>query len=539
MDYDPPSEGQDRGHDRSLTRLARVHQKICYLRRLQQLRVRRALTLSDAGAVTPVGSRETENRVTGGIYRVLEEQLVEHNLLLLRKQLDCLCRRDAGLASQLQELDHQMNDLRLDTEESPDQETDSQASSDECEVIPGTFGHSVSAPHPSSAPPFSLNTRDPPAVPPALGPGPRGPGSGPDRVRLDGFIASLLRRRVPRAPRPSRPRTSITTDPTQISLRSAGLGAWRGGETLHQGTSEMAVGFSNTNVSQPPVATLPKRSEEEKEAHSSPKRRTPPPCPSRVPKDTEASTKRSRLATQTKNHRRADGSSSHTSQKGMGHVTKARAPAGSKHGRTGSKHGRTESKHARTGSKSIKAGQEENRSTNKEARSSEQNRWTQCSGSRRRTGSRRTDRVPASSPADQLLDEHMTSSRTNKGRRHHHRSHRQSQQQLLHRGHDTGVAPTRYKTPLLPSGRSSSSSSTLMDNSQEDRSNYTSCFADQESCEENTGGARGGRRGGARGLMGGRSREVTQDLVKIKASRHLKKKLLHFRSGSLKLMTTV
>ncbi|XP_035467030.2 dapper homolog 1 [Scophthalmus maximus] len=57
-----------------------------------------------------------------------EEEELEENILLLRKQLNCLRRRDAGLISQLEELDRQISDLRLDTEESHDQ-SDSRPSS--------------------------------------------------------------------------------------------------------------------------------------------------------------------------------------------------------------------------------------------------------------------------------------------------------------------------------------------------------------------------------------------------------------------------
>ncbi|KAK0152881.1 Dapper 1 [Merluccius polli] len=638
--------------------------ELCYRRRRQRLRVWHALALrSDAGPLSPVSSRETGIRDS-----VLEEQLVEQELLLLRKQLDCLRRRDAGVISQLQDLDHQMNDLRFHTEESHDPETDSRASSGfyelsdavsgslslsnssnsvfseslsschsstyECEVIPlfsGRFRRSVSAPHPASTPPSSLQsplqTRDPTADHPAPGPGPGGPqgSAGQNRVRplvaaehhtrLDGYISTLLQRRVP-PPRPSRPRTSITTDPTKGILRLASLvarppptlGARRGEEVVackgqdgHLANqvysaaktpklSVCSLGFLNTSNSSPFAATLPKRLKEEKEKKVAMDSVS-------APKNTEASPKhstgRTRLATPRKKHNprpsrqtgAADwlalGSSSHTLQEGMGLM--ARVQAGSKHGRTGSKN--------------IKAGQEVTRSTIEEARSSEHNpqrgdKWTRCSGSRRfrvaedPAGSRRKDRVPE----DQLLDKHATSSRTTRGRRHRHR------------GRDAGVAVAkpRYRrkacchqrvTPDRPSEaarrsdrcgrsrptsgrleRSSSSSSllllpsssTLMDTSEEDHSNYTSnCFADQGSCEEDTmvgssscsdpeekggagGGARdgGGRGGGGEGagrLVGRMSRQAggTQDLVKIKASRNLKKKLLHFRSGSLTLMTTM
>ena len=59
--------------------------ELCYRRRRQKLRVRHALTLrSDAGPLTPVSSREAENRVTGshrGVCPGMEEQLVEQNLV--------------------------------------------------------------------------------------------------------------------------------------------------------------------------------------------------------------------------------------------------------------------------------------------------------------------------------------------------------------------------------------------------------------------------------------------------------------------------
>ncbi|KAJ7345413.1 hypothetical protein JRQ81_001363 [Phrynocephalus forsythii] len=64
--------------------------------------------------------------------RSLEERFLEENILLLRRQLNCLRRRDAGLLNQLQELDKQISDLRLDVEKTADEhlETDSRPSSD-------------------------------------------------------------------------------------------------------------------------------------------------------------------------------------------------------------------------------------------------------------------------------------------------------------------------------------------------------------------------------------------------------------------------
>uniref|UniRef100_A0A3Q4BX41 Dishevelled-binding antagonist of beta-catenin 3a n=1 Tax=Mola mola TaxID=94237 RepID=A0A3Q4BX41_MOLML len=70
-----------------------------------------------------------------------EDKLLEENILLLRKQLNCLRRRDAGLISQLQELDQQISDLRLDSEVSHDlPETDSRPSSGFYELSDGVSG---------------------------------------------------------------------------------------------------------------------------------------------------------------------------------------------------------------------------------------------------------------------------------------------------------------------------------------------------------------------------------------------------------------
>ncbi|XP_047466779.1 dapper homolog 1 [Mugil cephalus] len=79
--------------------------------------------------------------------RSSEEKLLEENILVLRKQLNCLRRRDVGLISQLQELDRQISDLQLDTahdeshDESHDQlETDSRPSSGFFELSDGASG---------------------------------------------------------------------------------------------------------------------------------------------------------------------------------------------------------------------------------------------------------------------------------------------------------------------------------------------------------------------------------------------------------------
>lgn len=101
--------------------------------------------------------------------------------------------------------------------------------------------------------------------------------------------------------------------------------------------------------------------------------------------------------------------------------------------------------------------------------------------------------------------------------------------------------------------------STIVDTSEDERSNYTTnCFGDSESSEEgyveestntsDTEESGGGGMGRGRGQLGGAGGRATgqemmsaqaKAFVKIKASHNLKKKILRFRSGSLKLMTTV
>uniref|UniRef100_F7GME9 Dishevelled binding antagonist of beta catenin 1 n=1 Tax=Callithrix jacchus TaxID=9483 RepID=F7GME9_CALJA len=100
-----------------------------YLRQRQELLVRGALRGPGvAGAAAP---RAGELPGEAAQRSRLEEKFLEENILLLRKQLNCLRRRDAGLLNQLQELDKQISDLRLDVEKTSEEhlETDSRPSS--------------------------------------------------------------------------------------------------------------------------------------------------------------------------------------------------------------------------------------------------------------------------------------------------------------------------------------------------------------------------------------------------------------------------
>ncbi|XP_051478614.1 dapper homolog 1 isoform X2 [Apus apus] len=112
-----------------------------YLRQRQELLVKSLLLQRPAGAVP--GAQGGRGEPAGeGPPRSLEEKFLEENILLLRRQLNCLRRRDAGLLNQLQELDKQISDLRLDVEKTTDEhlETDSRPSSGFYELSDGASG---------------------------------------------------------------------------------------------------------------------------------------------------------------------------------------------------------------------------------------------------------------------------------------------------------------------------------------------------------------------------------------------------------------
>uniref|UniRef100_A0A8C2M0H2 Dishevelled-binding antagonist of beta-catenin 1 n=1 Tax=Cricetulus griseus TaxID=10029 RepID=A0A8C2M0H2_CRIGR len=111
-----------------------------YLRQRQELLVRGALRCS--GAAGTVAPRAGELRGDAAQRSRLEEKFLEENILLLRRQLNCLRRRDAGLLNQLQELDKQISDLRLDVGKTAEEqlETDSRPSSGFYELSDGASG---------------------------------------------------------------------------------------------------------------------------------------------------------------------------------------------------------------------------------------------------------------------------------------------------------------------------------------------------------------------------------------------------------------
>ncbi|XP_026336072.1 dapper homolog 1 isoform X1 [Ursus arctos] len=111
-----------------------------YLRQRQELLVRGALR--GAGGSGVAAPRAGELPAEAAQRSRLEEKFLEENILLLRKQLNCLRRRDAGLLNQLQELDKQISDLRLDVEKTSEEhlETDSRPSSGFYELSDGASG---------------------------------------------------------------------------------------------------------------------------------------------------------------------------------------------------------------------------------------------------------------------------------------------------------------------------------------------------------------------------------------------------------------
>ncbi|XP_068108117.1 dapper homolog 1 [Hyperolius riggenbachi] len=108
--------------------------ELAYLRHRQETLVKAALSPGVLACGDPAGKGDNP--------RSLEERFLEENILLLKKQLNCLRKRDAGLLSQLHELDKQINDLKLDVEKTTEErlETDSRPSSGFYELSDGTSG---------------------------------------------------------------------------------------------------------------------------------------------------------------------------------------------------------------------------------------------------------------------------------------------------------------------------------------------------------------------------------------------------------------
>eukprot|EP00062_Callorhinchus_milii_P008770 gi/632951813/ref/XP_007891506.1/ PREDICTED: dapper homolog 1 [Callorhinchus milii] len=114
-----------------------------FLKQRQEYLVRGAMELLRPPEQSERGRKgESKKAAQGDLCLTPEEKQLEDNILMLRKQLNCLRRRDAGLINQLQELDRQISDLRLDVEKAPNNhlETDSRPSSGFYELSDGTSG---------------------------------------------------------------------------------------------------------------------------------------------------------------------------------------------------------------------------------------------------------------------------------------------------------------------------------------------------------------------------------------------------------------
>ncbi|XP_027424493.2 dapper homolog 1 isoform X3 [Zalophus californianus] len=228
-----------------------------YLRQRQELLVRGALR--GAGGSGVAAPRAGELPAEAAQRSRLEEKFLEENILLLRKQLNCLRRRDAGLLNQLQELDKQISDLRLDVEKTSEEhlETDSRPSSDvnpkyQCDLVSKNGNDVYRYPSPLHAvavqsPMFLLClTGNPLREEERLGnhasdicvgseldaiktdtslPAPSSLWSAPhssSSKKMDGYILSLVQKKT-HPVRTNKPRTSVNADPTKGLLRNGSV----------------------------------------------------------------------------------------------------------------------------------------------------------------------------------------------------------------------------------------------------------------------------------------------------------------------------
>ncbi|KAG8013026.1 Dapper-like protein 1 [Nibea albiflora] len=719
-----------------------------YLRERQEVLVRAALQEEE---------RRTEAQLSS------EEKLLEENILLLRKQLNCLRRRDASLIGQLQELDRQISDLRLDTEVSHDQpETDSRPSSGfydlsdspslsnssnsvfsdndgrlpsadelasclDCDGLvgglcndlssSGTICHSLSAPHPPTLDlvsscdvqskyqcdlvaqngsdvylyPSPLHAvavqslaflqmlghrghsrdeadrlRQEPSPPSGSVSAPFIPQSSswlmpssssqnPSQRHLDSYIYSLLQRRALPI-RTSRPRTSISTDPSKSILRQAGLcakqvsgsglGALRGSELKPSWPAGVASAEGTASSGPERRQSVDRKSEGQETTSSfntdpssagTNTNRLPPSAdfreqPSYSP-DQELLTSPPAVKSP-KNNLKPQTDQTEKEVFNLGSFSQSQDKAGGGGGshmvniptqeQNTKLHKNVKTVKVKTTtmmSQGSERSTSERRGAQSHHRSGSKKFWLLEDGgpihikvSKRTAGcgsvhvgsSSRNKRFPASIPKGRVLDKHTaptTSSVRSSVSRYHHSGNHHSHHQHLGRDQVVVVAKPKYKRSnyqrswqrqrkeLLshsvaygPSDKLMSSPhsyvagsdseysaecaslfhSTIVDTSEDNRSNYTTnCFGDSESGEEEymeesaatsdteeSGGGGAGTGGTGRGRSqlgapGSRAtgQEVTpaqaKTFVKIKASHNLKRKILRFRSGSLKLMTTV
>ncbi|XP_045422386.1 dapper homolog 1 isoform X2 [Lemur catta] len=258
-----------------------------YLRQRQELLVRGALR--GAGGAGAALSRAGELPGEAAQRSRLEEKFLEENILLLRKQLNCLRRRDAGLLNQLQELDKQISDLRLDVEKTSEEhlETDSRPSSDvnpkyQCDLVSKNGNDVYRYPSPLHAvavqsPMFLLClTGNPLREEERLGnhasdvcggselvtiktdsslPSPSSlwSASHPSSCKkMDGYILSLVQKKT-HPVRTNKPRTSVNADPTKGLLRNGSI-CVRATGGVSQGSN---MNLKNSKQACPPSSGVP------------------------------------------------------------------------------------------------------------------------------------------------------------------------------------------------------------------------------------------------------------------------------------------
>lgn len=462
----------------------------------------------------------------------------------------------------------------------------------------------------------------------------------PSHKHLDAYIYSVLQRRALPI-RTSRPRTSISTDPSKSILRQASLSVRQvPGPRPLTGPEVKASWLVGGASAEDAATSLASKCDEQQNVshgsgdlttkyYSSPLRTGIQNKASVATSDTNSllEQKPPHLAASTADVRQP--ASPRTKDTKQPHYPpdqdsgRAVECAGSSQSlEEGSSH-IFETKCRKSGSKTVKVKTSDcsgpmvvrkgekshHRSTYKKSRPLENGGSAHNKVSKRTSGgapaasSTKVKRLPPSIPEGRVLDK-QTTSRSGVSRHHHGNEHRHGRDQVVvvakpkHKRNDYRHLRAMMELPYdeacrrvhrrqrsdlyHPSGGLLSSPysylgasdseysaecaslfhSTIVETSEDEKSNYTTnCFGDSESSteeyveestttsdtEESGGGGTGGRSRGRNQLGPTEARAMGQEVtpahtkafVKIKASHNLKKKILRFRSGSLKLMTTV
>lgn len=326
----------------------------------------------------------------------------------------------------------------------------------------------------------------PPAPPPAAAAAAAAP-----LKRLDGYILGLLQRRAPPV-RPGRPRTGISTEPSR-GLRSGPdlrVPPWAGGGAL-------PVGCTIQKVS--PDGGMDVLMEKTKLPPPSQPRLRPLPLPT---------------APLMPDHTRQEAALPAASYQGL-------EGAGS----AGKGGGALQVQDSKVAAVSGTCGRSR-RSSSKDPDAHKSTR-RRCHRHRRP----RTPILPSLPPRDQQLRRSGARFKSRSGTA----TGQQPKQPTSRSAHR--LCPSRRRQAMGSELESSAVSASLLHCPLvETGDSSSSCFGDGESVQENLEEETSGR---GRGHGRPHRHEVTRAVVRIKASHQLKKKILRFRSGSLKLMTTV